>query len=366
MVAAILLLAGCVQIEEGGGFSDMPLTFRTYTPRATKSDPGVVSGNALPNNSYFGVFAWYQPGTVGSHTGTWSELASKNWTPNFMFNQQVYFADDTYSYAPLRYWPANEENTISFWAYWPYELYAANNSGVLKLYQDNACTQDYTSSSSNGLPVVKYTVSNNQAEQYDLLFDSFVSQDMTWDNCSESSSNTDGVVPLTFRHALSQIVFNVSVSNEVSAAGGEATIKAVSLTGVNTVGTCLNPAASLDASYWTSVGTPQTTSFTLGANQQDAAFILMPQALAEDGNTGHSVVSLTLTFDISFPAADDPSARVTYANNEMTAPVWTSTYGTTSWLPGRKYVYNILAGLTEIEFSEVFTELWTNGDDIVL
>ena len=35
-------------------------------------------------------------------------------------------------------------------------------------------------------------------------------------------------------------------------------------------------------------------------------------------------------------------------------------YGVKRWLPGRRYIYNLEAGLEKIEFSEVTEESWTD------
>ena len=89
----------------------------------------------------------------------------------------------------------------------------------------------------------------------------------------------------------------------------------------------------------------------------------MPQTLSEEGSTGHSVMKLTLSYDIVFPAADNPETTLSYDGNNFEAYIWRSTgtaYGVKRWLPGRKYVYNIEAGLEKIEFSEVTEMSWTS------
>jgi hypothetical protein len=375
-VAALLLLAaGCVEIETNG-LSDHPLTFRSYTPRTTKAaaDTGVVTTTTLPANTSFGVFAFYQPGVVGSSTGTWSQ---GGWKPNYMFNQQVDFDGTDYAYTPLRYWPANEENTISFWAYWPIEFFnASTNGGTLKFYdaasyQSNPATATAYTANSTGLPVAKYTVSTDPGQQYDLLFDAFDNTDRTYDNGAQP-----GIVPLRFRHVLSQVVFQITADGSSLPDDAEVTLKSFLLTGVNTEGTCLSPGASIAAddvdahpeNYWSSQSVPLDISLTTGSEK--TVLLLMPQDLPEDGSTDHSAMRLEISYDISFPAAHDPTESITYSDNTMNAYIWSDVaatpYGVKRWLPGRKYVYNIGAGLERIEFWEVteasWTEEWPNED----
>ena len=380
LAAVLLAAAGCVRIETNG-MSDNPMRFSTYTPRSTKAaaEPGVVSAGALPSNTSFGVFAFYQPGTVGSVTGRWGNGGSRSsWKPDYMFNEQVDFDGTSYTYSPLRYWPSNEENTISFWAYWPIEFYnASNNSGTLKFYdaasyQSNPATATAYTSNSTGLPVVEYTVSTTPSLQYDLLFDSFANTDKTYDNCSPSP----GTIPLTFRHVLSQIEFRIIADGEALPDNATIDITRFELSGVYSKGTCLSPGASFadpeDAEdYWqVDRSNPNPTAVTIPTGANSSVLILMPQALPEDTGTLHSKVGLTMEYDIVFPAAHDPEhATIKYEDNLVeNVFLWRKkrdghpediAYGVEAWLPGRKYVYNIDVGLDKIEFSEVVEESWT-------
>jgi len=353
--ALLLLVPSCAKLERQDAFSDVPMEFGTYTPTSsTKAHAGTyVSGTTLPAGTSFGVFAFYQPGVIGSSTGTWNNSRK----PDFMFNCEV--SSDDYSYSPLKYWPSNEENTISFWAYYPYSIYSANNTGALKLYESDGSTA-YTNNST-GLPVVKYTVPNDPDQQYDLLFDSFASTDKTLENCSP----TPGTVPLTFRHALSLVELHISADNGSLPENASITITEFQFSNVYSRGTCTNPSASIadgqhPENYWTDVNT--LAEMTLSTSGTVTRLILMPQALVEEGSTGHSLVHLYMKYDIVFPAAHDPSQTISYADNEVNAYIWSDNgtpYGIKRWLPGRKYKYRINAGLERIEFSEVTEASWT-------
>lgn len=355
-----MLSAACAKIvTDSDGereFSDNPMLFQTYS---ATSRAGVITGTTLPENTSFGVFAYLQKGVVGSSTAHWSD---GGWKPDFMFNQEVSFDGTDYSYSPLQFWPYNEENTISFWAYYPYEAYTAGNTGELKFYETtDAGSPDFSKNSTTGLPVIKYSVPTDPAQQTDILFDSFANKDQTYEGCTP----TPGTVRLQFRHALSLVEFRIVSSGESLPEGATVNIVNMTLTNVADSGVCPDPSASIAdttaaKSFWSPVSGNKTIEISSSFN---SSFMMMPQTLSEEGSTGHSVMKLTLSYDIVFPAADNPETTLSYDGNNFEAYIWRSTgtaYGVKRWLPGRKYVYNIEAGLEKIEFSEVTEMSWTS------
>ena len=371
LAALLTLSVGCVRIEQDE-FSDKPMTFRTYKPRAvgksgaealqpwTKAATAgeIVSPGTLPENTSFGVFAFYQPGVIGSSTGTWGAGGARSsWTPVFMFNQQVDFDGINYTYSPLRYWPSNEENTISFWGYYPYELYNPDNSGALKFYDSVQCNIAY-SASSTGLPFITYTVPTDPEDQYDILFDSFVNQDRTYANGAGS-----GTVPLTFRHALALVEFRLRE-------GGSATTQITEMTvgPINWSGVCTDPAART----WDRQGDPDdiTIENLEVEGGQITRLLVMPQTLTND-------MELTIRYTLYFASSDpvhspDP---IVYSGNEGTLTLLSAKdshgdpAGINAWEAGHHYIYYIDAGYDRIEFEEVVEagdEDWTSAGEIPL
>lgn len=351
-LTALLLAVACSKTEtfrmdEGGE----AMTFRSYVPTpVSKADAGsFVEGTVLPDNSSFGVFAFYQPGVIDSGVAaTWNASTRK---PDFMFNQQVDFDGTDYTYSPLRYWPSNMENTISFWAYYPYSVYSTDNSGPLKFYESDGSTR-YTANST-GLPVAKYTVDKDPANQYDILFDSFANQDKTYDNCAP----TPGVVPLNFRHALCLVDFQI-------AEGTGADIHSMSLEGIYWSGTCTNP-ANRTWENQSDLGNMSVQNLTV-TSSTICSLILIPQTLAGTGTVSNAVFKLN--YDITF-ASSDPSHPddIVYKGDTFTVNLWKDTgdanvdYGVKTWEPGKHYIYRLSAGLDRIEFEEVVEagEDWT-------
>ena len=171
-------------------FSDQAIRFRT-----SMDEPSTKT--ALEAD--FRVFAFYQPGVVGSSTGAWSSLA---WTPNFMYDQEVLYSAGSWSYLPVKYWPNNEENTISFWAYSPH--YEAPTppatSPVLRLREYNENTA--YGKTTHGLPDIQFTTTP-EADQ-----DLFIS-DLVADQSYRGGDPADGVVPLVFNHVMCKVDFKV-------------------------------------------------------------------------------------------------------------------------------------------------------------
>ena len=181
-LAGIGLVSCAKQMQETGGD---PVSFdSSLTETATKA--------TLPNNTTFAVFAWYQPGVIGGAAGAWS---TGGWTPNFMYNQGVTYASSTYTYAPVKYWPNNLENTLSFWAYCP------RNAAGLTLLQSSGGSA-YSNTATTGIPYLHFTTVDGNA-LVDLMSSDF---DASVKDLSKPNLNTP--VHFVFRHLLSRIVFH--------------------------------------------------------------------------------------------------------------------------------------------------------------
>ena len=186
-LGAALLLAGCAkQPDPASAEGDNPISFDAGSPLlrdyVTKASTPLAAGTS------FGVFAFYQPGTAES-PGVWNNTR----TPEFMFNQEVYYNGSTYTYSPTRFWPG-EGNRLSFWAYCPY-----SSSTVFKATSGSAYSR-----TSTGWPDLQFSVTDGSI---DLL-----STNRTT-NVSRPANNT---VSLTLRHRLSKISINICKQDPTS------------------------------------------------------------------------------------------------------------------------------------------------------
>jgi hypothetical protein len=356
LAAACLALSGCFEIETYTTY--VPIDFRSYAAtsgssvQATRADGSFVpvGQTVLPDSSSFGVFAFYQEGVIGS--GTPALWSAGGWKPEYMFNQQVDFDGTNYSYTPLRYWPANDENRISFWAYYPYSAYVSGNTGDLKLFESDGTTP--YSKTSVGLPKVSYTVSMDPAQQRDLLFDSFSNTDKTFDNCAP----TPGTVNLNFRHALALVEFQIIE-------GTGAVINAMDISNLYWNGVCTD----VTNLTWASQG--GLDDFSISDVTVESSTVCRLLMIPQDLTVSNPV--LTINYDITFDSSDpnhpedivfkgnSGSAALTSAKNEDGL----GSAGITAWRSGKHYIYKIRAGFDRIEFEEVVesSDDWIMGND---
>lgn len=164
------------------------IEFGTYLGRDAQTKASVTDITTLRTGG-FGVFAYYTAQTPFNETDGRSS--------NFMYNQKVYDptpgeSETKWSYSPIKYWPNNENDKISFFAYAPY----VNTTSAIEVSGSNATA-----------PTIKYTVNNDISKHIDLVY-APAHIDMT-------KQATSGKVSFNFFHALSRIGFNVEAMVDI-------------------------------------------------------------------------------------------------------------------------------------------------------
>ena len=156
----------------------------------------------------FGVFA--------SYTG---KLQYENTTvmPDFMYNQQVTYTSGAWNYAPLKYWPNDEAEYVSFFAYAPYEPTPAD---------DGRCIIAMSESNVQGDPWINYRLSvdpwNKDTDpktepQVDLLYGVNGTTGTPWLNQQHIKADGsygyqyDTSMKFTLKHALACIGDKISI-----------------------------------------------------------------------------------------------------------------------------------------------------------
>ena len=211
---AALLAGSCVKTlgPEDDGWAplggDKPVRFSSsLAVPATKSHASLST-----TCTSFSVFAFYQAGNISEdpslhYTGTWADLLTRNWTPSFMYNQRVTWSTDHWTYTPVKYWPNNPENTVTFWAYAPADA-------SVSLFKSGTSTT--YGNTTPGLPDILFTVP--ATADYDFLVSEF---DMVKDHAANpdypayftqdlSKQSIGESVNFLFRHALCKVNFNVA------------------------------------------------------------------------------------------------------------------------------------------------------------
>ena len=163
--------------------------FHTVVDKDIQTRGASMDNDALKSES-FGVLAYY------TQNSAWT-AASASATPNFMYNQKVAWSttNTTWNYSPMKYWPNNTNDKVSFFAYAPYEETPATgaNKGI-KL----------SSNTTNDTPAIDFTVNSNITNQVDLVY------------ASAKDKNKE-VVDFQFKHALSRIGFSAKAAADYGA-----------------------------------------------------------------------------------------------------------------------------------------------------
>lgn len=252
--AAAIMMVGCSKDQV---VSEMPqdnaINFGMYFGRDAQSRAAIMDLDDLKAQS-FGVFAYYTDGT--EYDGTTS--------PNFMFDQLVEWngTPAAWNYTPLKYWPNDADDRLSFYAYAPH---ISDSKGNI--------TFPAFTKTSTGAPSLTYTLNENLANHVDLLWATPVK--------NETNQKITENVKFNFKHALSRIGFKaVAVIDEINgentgdvdvtdphttevAPGTTITIDEIVLTGNFHQGGVL----SLEDGKWTSKVDPAAETYTWGAGE---------------------------------------------------------------------------------------------------
>ncbi len=172
-----------------------PIGFDTYLSKTTRAGAtGEQTTETLKTNG-FGVFAYY--------TGQDTYATATAPAPNFMYNTKVFgTAESTaFTYSPVRYWPNNDGDKLSFFAYAPYVDVTASTGLPTDV------TSGITALSKNtdtGAPTVTYKLADDITKSVDLLWGTKmgttngVNTDLTRTTANVKS------VGFTFKHALAK------------------------------------------------------------------------------------------------------------------------------------------------------------------
>lgn len=333
-VAAGAMLTGCVKNEtaNGGAVSGSKISFEapavTGITRAALVPGEMV--NPYATNEHFSVYALYFA------NGTYT-----NFNAGTLYMKNVETAYNTDG----QYWDSETAGGQAY--YWP-------NKGSLTFaaYSPSGAADDCTVAwGAAGFSFTNFTVQSEPANHYDLLF----SERAYNKTQSETSSTTyKGGVDITFKHALSSVVFKTKLGDTYT--GHTITLKNITLKNTFTTGTFNQGledtnGAVTTAAAWTGQATENTAGYVAfsGAkviNSTTAAepagatrLIVLPQALAHDG-ANH--VTIDVTYSIHNGTNEiDQTATIDISQG----------YDLTAFEIGKRYIFTLIIGLDKITFS---------------
>lgn len=185
LTGTLLLVAGCAaRLDPADKNDDTPVIFSAGSLLLRDDEPETKS-EPYPAGTSFGVFAY-----KGNMNGSNNNLA-----PDFMYNVEVAYDGATYTYSPIRFWPAVSDK-LTFWAYSPYTA-----SPVL--YKAGNTTTAFTSTT-KGIPDIQYTADG----QTDFMVSDVVK--------NQTKNSNSGLVEMPFNHALSKVDVSVNKDDPTS------------------------------------------------------------------------------------------------------------------------------------------------------
>ena len=275
-------LSGCQAGEEAPDTPEgsIPVGFSGDVPETRAATEYTTAADLTD----IGVFACFTNGAFGESSAT----------PNFMYNQQVERqSDGSWTYSPVKYWPGNTTDKISFFAYAPYVDETASGGS----------NPSFKGKTETGFPTLAYTVPATEDSQVDLLASvPLMNQGYTEGNA--------GTVKFLLKHALTKVGVYVKSNDDV--AGKKVTAFSVTSAKSGTLAYHAPDAGNAGdtGTGWTYAATVATETFTA-----TAADFALPDTKAADKK-------LLATFFL-LPRGEGSTFSITY-----TAPGETSTGAT--------------------------------------
>ena len=314
-----------------------------------------------------GVYAYYHDNAMWSGTAT----------PNFMHNQKAtnYGQNQPYTYSPLKYWPNEEGDKLSFMAYYPYSNSTedVNAFGVTPLLEKNG----------TGLPTFRFKVNNDVKKQVDFAVSELVpnlpkSRDTGTSTGSFNDLTISDRVRFIFHHVLSKIEFRIKVSEEARKDLAYFTLKNITISNLYNEAE-LHPAYDgTSTTYpWQNYSTDLMTDPYKSTISYDypfkttEAYLLLPQTLRD-------ICKLKVKYDLAFKSegtsytysGETPVATEDYIYKDRTTEVQLNTLKPTGsstplteWLPNHHYIYWLVINPHRIDFTAQVVE-W--GDTVEL
>ena len=263
-----------------------------------------------------GVFAYFT-------NGAFSESSS---TPNSMYNQQVERqAGGSWTYSPVKYWPGNATEKLSFFAYAPYVDETVSGGS----------NPSFSGNTDSGYPVLTYTVPVAEADQTDLL--------ASVPLINQTYEGTSGSVKFAMKHALTKVTLKVKSGDKyakeitslsvTAATGGELHFKDGGFEWNNiTGGHAYTPAPTTNLTFAaTDAGRDVATFFFLPTPTVTATFSITYKVKT---TVGTEVLTKTIT-DQALPASPlweaGTSLVYTFNLSEETVTVTVDADNSGSW-----------------------------------
>lgn len=320
------------------------IEFGTYLGRDAESRASVFDTDDMKTDG-FAVFASY----------TRQDNFSTEATMNFMYNQKVTYVGSAWTYSPLKYWPNNTGDKVSFFAYAPHNVPGAVPTA--------------------NKAEVTFTVQDAVAAQKDLVVADALK------NLSKQAIT--GNVTFAFKHVLARVGLNVEamfdlVNDDATGAtdsskpnGSKAEETTIKVTKVQLIGNFdKDGVIDLTSSSWTGVAAAgseviytwdadnfvtsvanDVTTTKQQLNKADHYAMIIPQNV-----TGMKVC---VTYTVTTTDTNLTGGKSVIEN------VITSDEFNFNFAQGNAYMFNLHLGMTSVKFNASVSD-WNTGSETVV
>lgn len=328
-------LTGCVKTESEVAVKSDSNRIVFDNPVVSSVTRALIDGTEYPDNVPFSVYAQYKNDDTGEDLLYMNNVTTQHVMSTPGTKQESWIPEGSY------YWPKQGE--LSFAAYSP----TAAQDAFTSVAWTNAAGFTFTGFNA---------VTNNDATKlYDLMYSDYVAgQKQTNENDYDKYYG----IQLTFRHALSALVFNAKTEEDY---GAGAVIKITNIEVLSPVGSgdlSVTNSTGLRATWTPGVdvasmavtGVTGATQLTNTEAQQGNVMLMVPQTF--DGDVK---VKITYTMQMATSAAPvTHTYEVALKTLNESDGVSTTTHD--GWDASRRYTYNIIIGLDRIYFAPTVTD----------
>ena len=377
VAATALMVAGCSQNEvmETNPDANRAIGFGVYTGTQTKglvtdnstTDGGTANGLKVSGKG-FGILAYQTSGNYSTNgaKGTFMDNVHATW------NATGGSGSGGWEYSPLKFWPGNNTDKLSFFAYAPYSTGGANGITL-------------TNATGTTDPSLTFESQTNQKDMIDLVV-STAKKD-------QQQTTASGKVTFDFKHVLTRVTMKAKTDKSISSnaetkvyitgislkhttkLAGEATINMNDATWTlptlpgeaakylsspyPLTATSSNGVLKLENPAWKGYTTPAVsineTAASLFTADQYLFFIPIDGAT---GTTSADEVKASITYDIAtIPSSGATTAAVSSFTKEVDL-------GTGIFAQGKAYAFTFTIGLNSIEVDVTDSFNWdTTGGD---
>lgn len=330
-VAASVALAGCVKNDPANGgtvASDAKISFDAPAVGAvTRAVSGEIE-NKYDTDEHFTVYARH-------YTGNYTNFNAG--TPYMTAVETAYnptgdcWDSESVAGGQPYYWPKN--GTLTFQAYSPTD--AALD-----------CMPAWTAS---GFTFTNFTVKQNPAEHYDLMF-----SERSYNRTKSTGGTNYSGVDINFKHALSSVVFKVKTGDAY--ANHTITLKSIKLLNAYETGDFNQNLADQDGAMTTAAAAweNQRSEYNAGYEVVTAEQVLTETAI----DVANANPIIVLPQELAHAGANDVSIAVEYTINNGTAEIEqtglvniSTGYNISEFELGKRYIFTLTFALDKIYFS---------------